>query len=753
MGEPTPNENTQAGAALGGDSNAGAQNVANPPAQAQPVGTSVSAPPSRVPVPVTAQPSATDTNTSSTNSPATPQKTIEVPAKKGSLGARVLSALADTLGGPKTRDVIDPKTGEKTTVKIGNNMRALHFLGDLMIGESAALGAHGPGHVGKAAELSAQAIQQRNNELFQQDQQRVMQQAQIYRNHMENMMIQQNLGYGNAKGLQEMVANDKPLYDSLVAGNAQDLTADSPNGLGHAQLMDVIKNYQQGGGKNADLIPVRAGVIPVMDPKTGQQMKDSDGVPVWENSYKIFKDSTVKLTADQAQQFSALPGVPKLAEGQEVRASRLYQLQTESNKIHSSVQVIQNSLSENGGLKGGEIDAKDPNVARALENWAGAIGRAGGDPKAALEDMSKAGKDVTPIVNAYGGVENINKVSAGITARKVTAETKARIDAESSPEALAAKQKEVIAEGEAKAKTPQGKLEIAQKNAELQRTRAETEKIRQDIAAAPYYAVDPKTGQTVQTTAEEIKKNGYTNPVKVTEGQISKDRDANATMGDVQINISRYKQALDRLPIGANRTGIAQAINEGGLSLGAHNSAIGVSIPTDWLNKLYNSSVWGELTDSEKDVVIAYYRAKGAIPAFVKAVTGSGRANKETMDIEMANMPDPTMPKDAAQKQLDAFQENVSQRSKSIPKLAGVESQAEIKKRVEEEGTQKIANAPQHGNSDTGIKVVEGHAIPADAQDLWHTFWGSLKGYQDKDGSWVDFRDMRYRNDPRFHRQ
>jgi hypothetical protein len=322
---------------------------------------------------------------------------------------------------------------------------------------------------------------------------------------------------------------------------------------------------------------------------------------------------------------------------------------------------------------------------------------------------------------------------------KLTAQTKAN---------------EIKTEADAKAQTTQGKLEIAQKRAELNKTQAETEKIKADIAAAPYYAVDPKTGQTVQTTGEEIKAKKYTNPVKVTEGQISKDRDANATMGDVQINISRYKQALDRLPIDANRTAMAMAINDGGMSLGAHNSAIGVSIPTDWLNKLASSSNWGTLTDAEKDAVIAYYRAKGAIPAFVKAVTGSGRANKETMDIEMANMPDPVMPKDAAQKQLDAFQENVAQRSKSIPKLAGVESQAEIRKRVEEEGQQQLQNAPQHGDAKSGVKIVEGHAIPADAKDVWSRWpFSGIRGYQDADGSWVDFHDARYRNDPRFHQK
>src|SRR6185503_6385725 len=122
---------------------------------------------------------------------------------------------------------------------------------------------------------------------------------------------------------------------------------------------------------------------------------------------------------------------------------------------------------------------------------------------------------------------------------------------------------------------------------------------------------------------------------------------------------------------------------------------------------------------------------------------GSGRANKETMDIEMANMPDPTLDKGAALKQLDAFQENVEQRSKSIPKLAGVESQREIRQRVEAENTQAVANAPKYGDEKSGVKIIQGHAIPADAKQVWPRLFGlgGIKGYQDADGTWVDFRD------------
>jgi hypothetical protein len=56
------------------------------------------------------------------------------------------------------------------------------------------------------------------------------------------------------------------------------------------------------------------------------------------------------------------------------------------------------------------------------------------------------------------------------------------------------------------------------------------------------------------------------------------------------------------------------------------------------------------------------------------------------------------------------------------------------------------------GPLESGVKIVEGHAIPGDAKkNLWYPpMGGAVKRYKDKDGSWVSFRDPRYTNDPRF---
>jgi hypothetical protein len=204
------------------------------------------------------------------------------------------------------------------------------------------------------------------------------------------------------------------------------------------------------------------------------------------------------------------------------------------------------------------------------------------------------------------------------------------------------------------------------------------------------YALNPQSGGIEQTTAAAAAQNGWqiSNP----KPNLDKDRDAITTMNDVQVNLSRYKAALQRLPAG-QEAAVAGLINQGGLELGAHGFGASISLPTDWFNKLTGSAAWKMSSPEAQDAAIGYLRAKGAVPAFVKAITNSGRANKETMDIEMANMPDPTMPKDAALKQLDAIQENVAQRGATLPKLIGIPSPSDVKAATEQEEAKK--SAPQ----------------------------------------------------------
>jgi hypothetical protein len=277
---------------------------------------------------------------------------------------------------------------------------------------------------------------------------------------MENMTIQYNIGFKNEEGLQKLAANDKPLLDSLAGSNAQDLTGDSPNGVGHQQMMDIL---QKAGGKSTDYIPVRVGTTPIIDPKTGQQAKSPEGVPLTENSWKLYKDQMIKISPEQATQYSGLPGVQPIAEGQEIRASKAYQLQTEVNRISGSSLAITNQLKDNKITNGAPLDPKDANTARALDNWNTALAQGGGDPTKAMDIMGKKNLDTTPIVKAYGGAENMQKISDGLVA-KAAADKK-------------------TAEANAEAATPKGRTDQAIKEQDLANKKLEGKKLEQDVAS------------------------------------------------------------------------------------------------------------------------------------------------------------------------------------------------------------------------------------------------------------------------------
>jgi hypothetical protein len=649
-------------------------------------------------------------------------------------------------GGPQIKYSVDPDSGKVTETDVTTKGDlAKHIVAGALTGLFSGAQYHGPGAglhaLGMGGEAAANMAGKQNAEARQ----KAIEDA---KNQQEAQLRKAEIFARNAEAVHNVRNAEKmqgDILDDVVARDGAQLAEIPEDGIiaknvPQSEAMAKLKSGEYNGGKmlflaDGKTVQKDANGQDVLDPKTGERK--------FEPTVSIVNNVPVPLSKEDAARYAAAR-VPGFTNGAAPAGGTQIPLVTKrawENQVHSV--AIARGIAKDVGSEEEFTKALDtPGAAAALKDFSRFAGLH--DPYAAIKQMETAkNKDGSPVYSSRSmGI--LADMFGGKKAQdyhdKLSAQTKAA---------------EIKSDADAKSQTTQGKLEIAQKRAELGKTQAETEKIRNEMAAAPYYAVDPKTGQTVQTTGDEIKAKKYTNPVKVTEGQISKDRDANATMGDVQINISRYDQALKRLPIDANRTAIAAAINEGGMTLGAHNSALGVQIPTDWFNKITNSAVWGELSGPEQDAVIAYYRAKGAIPAFVKAVTGSGRANKETMDIEMANMPDPTLPKQAAQKQLDAFQENVGQRSKSIPKLAGVESQREIKQRIDDENAEALKSAPKFGSAESGVKIVQGHAIPADARQVWPRLFGAagIKGYQDADGSWVDFHDPRYRNDSRFHQK
>src|SRR5260370_34392990 len=116
---------------------------------------------------------------------------------------------------------------------------------------------------------------------------------------------------------------------------------------------------------------------------------------------------------------------------------------------------------------------------------------------------------------------------------------------------------------------------------------------------------------------------------------------------------------------------------------------MGMQLPADWFNKLADTENWNALSKSQQDAVVGYLGARGAVIAYQKAVSGSGRANKEQLELELQNIPTPLLPKEVRENQFDRFQQNIDQTGAGIPKIVGIERPTEIRQPIEAADAQK----------------------------------------------------------------
>ena len=226
--------------------------------------------------------------------------------------------------------------------------------------------------------------------------------------------------------------------------------------------------------------------------------------------------------------------------------------------------------------------------------------------------------------------------------------------------------------------------DIAEKQSMEKKNLAEAKKADQ-ADNKPVYAFNTQSKQLEQTTRITVAANPtlYTNPVDVKESDIRKDTELARQLGDAQLNLSRYRSAaqkLDTLSLSEQRA-VAALVGEDKFKA----EFMGAQIPTDWLNKLLTSENWRTLPKTAQDAVIGFIGARGAVIAYQKAGSGSGRANKEQLELELQNIPNPLLPKDVREAQFDRFQQNIDQTGAGLPKMVGIERPKEIQQRIEAE--------------------------------------------------------------------
>lgn len=218
----------------------------------------------------------------------------------------------------------------------------------------------------------------------------------------------------------------------------------------------------------------------------------------------------------------------------------------------------------------------------------------------------------------------------------------------------------------------------------------------------PVFAFDPATNQQVLSTPSEVAAKGFQNPVKVTPGDIEKEKSASAMISDVQLNKSRYSAAMNQVygePVTAKQATALAALTPEKLGIDIGHG-FGLSLP-DVIQKVTNATAFSDLSNAQKKAMVGYYSTLASVPGYQKALTQIGRANKEMMDLELRTVPTPLMDKETFGIMLDRFQGNIDQVGQRTIRFPGIPTVQDVRRQYE--GQQQ--------------------ELPADVQQLLSTKW------------------------------
>jgi hypothetical protein len=235
---------------------------------------------------------------------------------------------------------------------------------------------------------------------------------------------------------------------------------------------------------------------------------------------------------------------------------------------------------------------------------------------------------------------------------------------------------------------------LAEDNRRADKAAAEADK-QTEKDQEPIIAFDPKTKERIYTTRGEGKAAGLTmtGGKAVTEAEVGKEEAATRQFNDVQMNVSRYKNTYAGLKGPLSKTdlnnmtailSLTQQLERPGE--GGFTGALSAGYVPALANSSQRQSLgaaWSKLSPEATELVTGYLRAKGAIPAYQRALTGTGRTSQAAMEIEMANLPEPTVGYTKASSQLKAFQENIDTASKGLTRFPWLPAPQEVRQSIE----------------------------------------------------------------------
>ena len=218
---------------------------------------------------------------------------------------------------------------------------------------------------------------------------------------------------------------------------------------------------------------------------------------------------------------------------------------------------------------------------------------------------------------------------------------------------------------------------------------------------------DPQTNERVVVNASDPKASTLSQSSKVSGTQLDNWGTAQNQFSNVQLAVSRYDQAARNFAQSGKPSdivGINSALNKtgiGDIQIGEWGVRVpGFSSLAEASSRVANSTAFKNLSPAGQDLVDKYFRMMSSIPEYQKAATGIGRTNKEMLDLELKNIPDPTMPPAIISNRLSSFQEALSSNASRVPRIQGVPHYKDVA------GHYQQSAQPQSGGSNLGQAVM-----------------------------------------------
>lgn len=235
-------------------------------------------------------------------------------------------------------------------------------------------------------------------------------------------------------------------------------------------------------------------------------------------------------------------------------------------------------------------------------------------------------------------------------------------------------------------------------------------------------APDGSTQYTTQYKAENAKPDPL--PFQpISNADVFKDRTSLGQLNDVQINTSKYRDAMNNVKVNLDD----KAIDSMHRIIAGVSEKPGIVLETLTLGAVDKmveqtelKNAWQNLTPEQRKLMIGFLRTRGAILAYNRALTGA-RSSDKAFSIEEANLPTPDVGSTVGNDQLDSFQENIDILANKFPHgLPGVPHTSEIRAKHEKQEETKPAPAPNPMRPQQPTVPAPGGATPSNPFGNWN---------------------------------